>query len=34
MSSRALDEAGLSDFFQAEGDPEDMYDDGPEYENE
>ncbi|WP_209559448.1 hypothetical protein [Frigoribacterium sp. PvP032] len=29
-----LDEAGLSDPFQAEGDPEDMYDDGPEYENE
>ncbi|WP_157412120.1 hypothetical protein [Agreia sp. Leaf283] len=28
-----LDEAGLNDLFEAEGDPEDYYD-GPEYENE
>jgi hypothetical protein len=28
-----LEEAGLDDLFQAEGDPEDFYDE-PEYENE
>lgn len=29
-----LEEAGLNDVFQVKGDPEDMYFDGPEYENE